>query len=81
MANEINKIQSFNPASIDKPQTSKAVINDPGVPSFKDTLKTFLTDVNTMQSHADKSIEKMVAGEITTRAYVNVPEVARGTVV
>src|SRR5512133_572589 len=65
MANEINKIQSFNPAPIDKPKNSKAVVNDPSVPSFKDTLKTFLTDVNTMQNHADKSIEKMVAGEIT----------------
>ncbi|HLV32692.1 MAG TPA: flagellar hook-basal body complex protein FliE [Chitinispirillaceae bacterium] len=33
--------------------------------SFKDTLKTFLNDVNSMQIKADKSIEKMISGEIT----------------
>ena len=65
MPNDISSIQSFNPANIDKPQKSKAVVNDPAMPSFKDTLKTFLTDVNSLQNHADKSIEKMVAGEIT----------------
>jgi flagellar hook-basal body complex protein FliE len=35
------------------------------VPSFKETLKSFLTDVNAMQHKADESIEKMAAGEIT----------------
>ncbi|MBD3321483.1 MAG: flagellar hook-basal body complex protein FliE [Chitinivibrionales bacterium] len=35
------------------------------VPSFKDTLKGVMKDVNDMQVKADKSIEKMVAGEIT----------------
>lgn len=65
MPNDISRIQSFNPAPIDKPQSSKSVVNDPTMPSFKDTLKTFLSDVNSLQNHADKSIEKMVAGEIT----------------
>jgi flagellar hook-basal body complex protein FliE len=36
-----------------------------GGPSFKDTLKNFLSDVNSMQQKADQSIEKMAAGEIT----------------
>ena len=34
-------------------------------PSFKDTLNTFLKDVNDLQNKADDSIDKMVAGEIT----------------
>jgi flagellar hook-basal body complex protein FliE len=38
--------------------------NDPNAPSFEDTLKGFLKDVNTMQHTADQSIQKMVAGEI-----------------
>lgn len=35
------------------------------VPSFKETLKETMKNVNDMQVKADKSIEKMVAGEIT----------------
>jgi flagellar hook-basal body complex protein FliE len=34
-------------------------------PSFKETLNTFMKDVNDLQVKADDSIEKMVAGEIT----------------
>jgi flagellar hook-basal body complex protein FliE len=34
-------------------------------PSFKETLNTFMKDVNDLQLKADESIEKMVAGEIT----------------
>ncbi len=37
---------------------------DSGVPSFEDTLKKFLGDVNSMQNQADATIEKFVAGEI-----------------
>ena len=33
--------------------------------SFADTLKKFVSDVNTMQGKADESIQKMAAGEIT----------------
>ena len=64
MANELN-IQSIGSKIADRPLESKAIINDQNSPSFKDTLKTFLTDVNSLQNHADRSIEKMVAGEIT----------------
>jgi flagellar hook-basal body complex protein FliE len=35
-----------------------------GTPSFKETLGTFLNDVNGLQKKADESIRKMAAGEI-----------------
>jgi flagellar hook-basal body complex protein FliE len=35
------------------------------VPQFAEILNSFLKDVNTMQSHADHSIEKMVSREKT----------------
>ena len=34
-------------------------------PSFKDTLSSFMGDVNDLQQKADVSIQKMVSGEIT----------------
>jgi flagellar hook-basal body complex protein FliE len=34
------------------------------VPSFKDTMKSFLEDVNGLQKKADESMQKMAAGEI-----------------
>ncbi len=34
-------------------------------PSFKDALSGFMSDVNSMQTQADQSIEKMAAGEIS----------------
>ena len=34
-------------------------------PSFKKTLSNYMKEVNEMQTKADVSIEKMVAGEIT----------------
>jgi flagellar hook-basal body complex protein FliE len=60
-----NNLQGITQGLNDKASTSKVTLNDDSVPSFKDTLKTFLTDVNKMQNHADRSIERMVAGEIT----------------
>jgi flagellar hook-basal body complex protein FliE len=36
-----------------------------GQPSFSETLKTFMKDVNGLQSKADESIQRMAAGEIT----------------
>jgi flagellar hook-basal body complex protein FliE len=35
-----------------------------GTPSFKETLGSFLNDVNGLQQKADESIKKMAAGEI-----------------
>jgi flagellar hook-basal body complex protein FliE len=35
-----------------------------GTPSFKETLGTFLNDVNGLQQKADESIRKMASGEI-----------------
>ena len=61
--NEINSIGPIRESGfIDK---QKNVQNDNGGVSFKDTLSNYLSDVNDMQIKADKSIEKMVAGEIT----------------
>lgn len=34
-------------------------------PSFKDTLNSFVNDVNSMQVKADESIEKLATGELT----------------
>jgi len=34
-------------------------------PSFKETLSGFITDVNTMQTQADESIERVAAGDIS----------------
>jgi len=65
MTEEIrNSLQPIAPG-IGESSGKTSGVSDPSVPSFKDTMKTFLTDVNAMQNHADKSIEKMVAGEIT----------------
>jgi len=63
LQNSIQRIDKLN----DPLQTGKqkTVVNPEEVPSFGDTLKGFIKDVNHMQNHADKSIEKMVAGEIT----------------
>jgi flagellar hook-basal body complex protein FliE len=33
--------------------------------SFKDTLNTFMSDVNSLQNSADESIQKLAAGDIT----------------
>jgi flagellar hook-basal body complex protein FliE len=63
LQNNILRVDRLN----EPPQTGKqkTVLNAEEVPSFSDTLKGFIKDVNSMQNHADKSIEKMVAGEIT----------------
>jgi flagellar hook-basal body complex protein FliE len=46
-------------------QVSKVQAGKTTGPSFKDTLNSFLKDVNDLQVKADDSIDKMVAGEIT----------------
>jgi len=46
-------------------QTHRLQPNRTDVPSFKDTMKGFLSDVNSMQLKADESIQKMASGEIT----------------
>jgi flagellar hook-basal body complex protein FliE len=61
---QINSIGSIGSGlSIDK--TSKTQDAQKNVPSFKDTLSSFMQDVNSMQNKADESIKKMAAGEIT----------------
>ncbi|OGS35101.1 MAG: flagellar hook-basal body complex protein FliE [Elusimicrobia bacterium RIFOXYB2_FULL_49_7] len=66
MADLNNSILGIDKLSrLSEPGKQKTVINDPSAPSFTDTLQGFIKDVNSMQNHADRSIEKMVAGEIT----------------
>jgi flagellar hook-basal body complex protein FliE len=50
----------LSPEKIKKTQTTPA-----NVPSFKETLSTFMTDVNDMQIKADESMKRLMAGEIT----------------
>jgi len=63
----MNQINSIGP--LQQPQeTGNIRRSEPGKtagPSFKDTLQSFMKDVNEMQQKADESIEKMAAGEIT----------------
>ena len=63
----MNAINSIGPIkdgrSLDK--ISKPQAGQKNVPSFKETLSTFMKDVNSMQLKADESINKMAAGEIT----------------
>lgn len=58
--NRIDKIKGLSSESSGiKKQKNK------NVPSFKETLESFLKDVNSMQLKAGESIEKMMSGEIT----------------
>ncbi|MBD3317198.1 MAG: flagellar hook-basal body complex protein FliE [Chitinivibrionales bacterium] len=62
--NQINPIgPSKGPHEIGKSAQPKGPAK--GQPSFKETLGGFLKDVNDMQVKADKSIAKLVSGEIT----------------
>jgi flagellar hook-basal body complex protein FliE len=65
--NNINSIGPIKESGIpEKLQKTQVAGKDaPGAPSFQETLKTFMTDVNSMQLKADESINKMAAGEIT----------------
>ncbi len=42
----------------------KVQVNNKSIPSFGDTFKGMLKDVNVMQNKADESIQKMISGEI-----------------
>ncbi len=57
----IGPVQEGSPAQ----QASKIQAGKTTGPSFKETLNSFLKDVNDLQLKADDSIGKMVAGEIT----------------
>jgi flagellar hook-basal body complex protein FliE len=64
----MDPIQKINPGlapvGAPAPVPNNIKVHDPRVPSFEDTLKGFLGDVNSMQNEADASIEKFVSGEI-----------------
>jgi flagellar hook-basal body complex protein FliE len=59
--NSIGPIQSG--AGLDN--VAKTKPGSKSTPSFKETLGSFMKDVNSMQLKADESINKMAAGEIT----------------
>ncbi|MFH1759833.1 MAG: flagellar hook-basal body complex protein FliE [bacterium] len=61
----LNPLQSPEKILPGNKNVHKIKSNDSRVPSFSDTLNKFVKDVNSMQNYADRSIEKMVAGEIT----------------
>ncbi len=46
------------------PQSAPPIKLQPGQASFQDMFNNFLKDVNEMQSKADQSVQKMMAGEI-----------------
>ena len=62
----MNQINSIGPiGGNDGVEKRKAIEATPsGGASFKDTLKSFMSDVNDIQQKADVSIQKMVSGEI-----------------
>ena len=59
----LNRIEGLQPSQ-NLDAGKKVQANDPNAPSFDETLKGFLKDVNELQMNADESIQKMVAGEI-----------------
>jgi flagellar hook-basal body complex protein FliE len=63
----MDQIQSIGPIQNGNPldKITKAQANVKDAPSFKDTLSSFMKDVNSMQVKADESINRMAAGEIT----------------
>jgi flagellar hook-basal body complex protein FliE len=61
---QINSIGSIG-SGLSTDKTSKTQDAQKNVTSFKDTLSSFMQDVNSMQNKADESIKKMAAGEIT----------------
>jgi flagellar hook-basal body complex protein FliE len=75
----MDQIQSIGPIGSGNPldKIAKAQSNPKDVPSFKDTMSTFMKDVNSMQVKADESINRMAAGEITdVHQVMNVVEEA-----
>jgi flagellar hook-basal body complex protein FliE len=62
--NQINAIGPIQEGRIPE-KLQKTQVAGKDTPSFKETLGTFMKDVNSMQLKADESINKMAAGEIT----------------
>lgn len=61
----IQRISSgIAPVGASGAEPGKIRTGDSAVPSFEDTFRKFLGDVNSMQNVADATIEKFVAGEI-----------------
>ena len=65
--NNIDALKGLGNTSPIRPNNNKkpSIDKSSDVPSFKETLTNFMSDVNSMQNKADESIEKMMTGEIT----------------
>lgn len=61
----IDAIRAIGSAGSNGPVRSIQKPSETNGPNFKETLASFLKDVNSMQNQADVSIQKMVTGEIT----------------
>jgi flagellar hook-basal body complex protein FliE len=63
---ELNPLNPIGPIREPQSTTQPQGTGAPGnAPSFKDTLTSFMKDVNNLQAKADVSIQKMAAGQIT----------------
>ncbi len=60
MNNQISRVSQGIAPDIDQ---QKKISGESGV-SFDETLKQFVTDVNSLQNQASESIEKLATGEI-----------------
>ena len=61
-------VQQINPIGpVREPESTGKIqgsVPSKDAPSFKNTLQSFLEDVNNLQNKADESIQKMASGEI-----------------
>ncbi len=62
--NNINAIGPLLEGQVPE-KITKPHVNGQDAPSFKETLSSFMKDVNSMQMTADESINRMASGEIT----------------
>ena len=64
---ELNQLNPIGPIRESEAKPNMPGVGAPaaGAPSFKDTLTSFMKDVNNLQDKADVSIQKMAAGQIT----------------
>jgi flagellar hook-basal body complex protein FliE len=63
---DLNQINQIGPVGEQQPKIKAQGAGGPASgPSFKDTLTSFMSDVNNLQQKADVSMQKMAAGQIT----------------
>jgi flagellar hook-basal body complex protein FliE len=63
---EMNQINPIGPIREGESKSKTPTTGMPtSGPSFKETLNSFMSDVNSLQQKADVSMQKMAAGQIT----------------